>query len=95
MREGVTVGAEGASTPAADRLSIELLRRRLTTDVIGHHVYVFDTVDSTNQVLHTWPRAAPARAPRAQRGRPSPRPHTRGGGPMAKRILIRRTLGLW
>jgi BirA family biotin operon repressor/biotin-[acetyl-CoA-carboxylase] ligase len=53
MHESRSVGAEGAVAPAADRLSIELLRRKLTTDVIGHHVYVFGTVDSTNRVLHT------------------------------------------
>ncbi len=34
-----------------DRLSLERLRRHLTTDVVGHHVYIFGTVDSTNRVL--------------------------------------------
>jgi BirA family transcriptional regulator, biotin operon repressor / biotin---[acetyl-CoA-carboxylase] ligase len=34
-----------------DRLSLELLRRHLTTEVVGHHVYVFDSVDSTNRAL--------------------------------------------
>jgi BirA family biotin operon repressor/biotin-[acetyl-CoA-carboxylase] ligase len=34
-----------------DRLSLEQLRRHLATEVIGHHVYLFDTVDSTNHVL--------------------------------------------
>jgi BirA family biotin operon repressor/biotin-[acetyl-CoA-carboxylase] ligase len=34
-----------------DRLSLERLRRHLTTEVVGHHVYIFGTVDSTNHVL--------------------------------------------
>jgi BirA family transcriptional regulator, biotin operon repressor / biotin---[acetyl-CoA-carboxylase] ligase len=34
-----------------DRLSLEQLRRHLTTEVVGHHVYVFDRVDSTNRAL--------------------------------------------
>jgi BirA family biotin operon repressor/biotin-[acetyl-CoA-carboxylase] ligase len=53
MHESGTIEAEGVSVPATDRLNIELLRRRLTTDVVGHHVYIFGTVDSTNRVLHT------------------------------------------
>jgi BirA family biotin operon repressor/biotin-[acetyl-CoA-carboxylase] ligase len=35
----------------SDRLSLERLRRYLTTEVVGHHVYIFGTVDSTNHVL--------------------------------------------
>src|SRR6185503_16848335 len=34
-----------------DRLSLEQLRRHLDTEVVGHHVYVFNSVDSTNRVL--------------------------------------------
>ena len=34
-----------------DRLSLEQLRRHLNTEVVGHHVYVFNSVDSTNRVL--------------------------------------------
>lgn len=34
-----------------DRLSLERLRRHLTTEVVGHHVYIFGTVGSTNRVL--------------------------------------------
>jgi BirA family biotin operon repressor/biotin-[acetyl-CoA-carboxylase] ligase len=33
------------------RLSLEPLRRHLTTEVVGHHVYIFNSVDSTNRVL--------------------------------------------
>jgi BirA family biotin operon repressor/biotin-[acetyl-CoA-carboxylase] ligase len=35
----------------SDRLSLERLRRHLTTETVGHHVYIFGTVDSTNHVL--------------------------------------------
>jgi BirA family biotin operon repressor/biotin-[acetyl-CoA-carboxylase] ligase len=34
-----------------DRLTQIALRRNLTTDVVGHHVYIFGTVDSTNRAL--------------------------------------------
>jgi BirA family biotin operon repressor/biotin-[acetyl-CoA-carboxylase] ligase len=34
-----------------DRLNLEHVRRHMTTDVVGHHVYIFGTVDSTNRVL--------------------------------------------
>src|SRR5262249_4706699 len=34
-----------------DRLTLEGLRRHLTTDIVGHHVYLFRTVDSTNRAL--------------------------------------------
>jgi BirA family biotin operon repressor/biotin-[acetyl-CoA-carboxylase] ligase len=34
-----------------DRLSLEQLRRHMTTERVGHHVYIFGTVDSTNRVL--------------------------------------------
>jgi BirA family biotin operon repressor/biotin-[acetyl-CoA-carboxylase] ligase len=34
-----------------DRLNLEQLRRHMTTDVVGHHVHIFGTVDSTNRVL--------------------------------------------
>jgi BirA family transcriptional regulator, biotin operon repressor / biotin---[acetyl-CoA-carboxylase] ligase len=36
---------------AGDRLTQLALRRHLTTDVVGHHVYIFGTVDSTNRTL--------------------------------------------
>jgi BirA family biotin operon repressor/biotin-[acetyl-CoA-carboxylase] ligase len=36
---------------AGDRLSLERLRRHLTTEVVGHHVYIFASVDSTNRAL--------------------------------------------
>jgi BirA family biotin operon repressor/biotin-[acetyl-CoA-carboxylase] ligase len=36
---------------ACDRLSLNGLRRRLTTEVVGHHVYIFGSVDSTNKAL--------------------------------------------
>jgi len=35
----------------SDRLSLERLRRHLTTEVVGHHVYIFNSVDSTNRAL--------------------------------------------
>jgi len=38
-------------TRMCDRLTLRELRRHLTTDVVGHHVYVFGTVTSTNRVL--------------------------------------------
>jgi BirA family transcriptional regulator, biotin operon repressor / biotin---[acetyl-CoA-carboxylase] ligase len=53
MHDSQAIELEGASAVVADRLSIELLRRRLTTEVVGHHVYVFGTVDSTNRALHS------------------------------------------
>jgi len=34
-----------------ERLSLERLRRHLTTEVVGHHLYVFNSVDSTNRAL--------------------------------------------
>jgi BirA family biotin operon repressor/biotin-[acetyl-CoA-carboxylase] ligase len=36
---------------STDHLSAELVRRHLTTEVVGHHVYILDVVDSTNRVL--------------------------------------------
>ena len=36
---------------ACDRLSLDGLRRHLTTEVVGHHVYIFGRVDSTNKAL--------------------------------------------
>ena len=36
---------------ACDRLSLDGLRRHLTTEVVGHHVYLFGSVDSTNSAL--------------------------------------------
>lgn len=36
---------------ACDRLSLAGLRRHLTTEVVGHHVYIFGSVDSTNKAL--------------------------------------------
>jgi BirA family biotin operon repressor/biotin-[acetyl-CoA-carboxylase] ligase len=36
---------------AFDRLSLERLRLHLTTEVVGHHVYIFNSVDSTNRAL--------------------------------------------
>jgi BirA family transcriptional regulator, biotin operon repressor / biotin---[acetyl-CoA-carboxylase] ligase len=38
-------------TTPFDHLSAELVRRHLTTEVVGHHVYILDVVDSTNRVL--------------------------------------------
>ena len=37
--------------PTVERLNLERLRRHLTTEVVGHHIYIFETVDSTNRVL--------------------------------------------
>jgi BirA family biotin operon repressor/biotin-[acetyl-CoA-carboxylase] ligase len=34
-----------------DRLTLRALRRHLTTEVVGQHIYMFDTVTSTNHVL--------------------------------------------
>ena len=34
-----------------DRLSLERLRRHLTAQTLGHHMFVFNTVDSTNRAL--------------------------------------------
>ena len=34
-----------------DRLTLEAVRRNLATDVVGHHLYIFGTVESTNHVL--------------------------------------------
>ena len=34
-----------------DRLTVEAVRRQLATDVVGHHLYLFGTVASTNCVL--------------------------------------------
>jgi BirA family biotin operon repressor/biotin-[acetyl-CoA-carboxylase] ligase len=53
MEHSGTIEPGRANAPATDRLNVELLRRRLTTDVVGHHVYILGTVDSTNRVLHT------------------------------------------
>jgi BirA family transcriptional regulator, biotin operon repressor / biotin---[acetyl-CoA-carboxylase] ligase len=36
---------------ACDRMTLHELRRYLTTDVVGHHIYMFNTVTSTNEVL--------------------------------------------
>jgi BirA family biotin operon repressor/biotin-[acetyl-CoA-carboxylase] ligase len=36
---------------SSDRLTLDGLRRHLTTDLVGHHVYIFRTVDSTNRAL--------------------------------------------
>ena len=38
-------------TPAHDQLSISRLRRHLDTEVVGHHIYLLGTVESTNTVL--------------------------------------------
>ncbi len=65
-----------------DRLSLERLRRHLTTELVGHHVYIFGTVDSTNRVLAQMAdRGAAegtvvlAEAQTAGRGRPVPAAH--------------------
>jgi BirA family biotin operon repressor/biotin-[acetyl-CoA-carboxylase] ligase len=34
-----------------DRLTLEGVRRHLDTEVIGQHIYIFDSVDSTNHAL--------------------------------------------
>ena len=36
---------------SVDRLTPEGVRKHLMTDVVGHHIYLFRTVDSTNRVL--------------------------------------------
>ncbi|HXD96791.1 MAG TPA: biotin--[acetyl-CoA-carboxylase] ligase [Candidatus Acidoferrum sp.] len=36
---------------ACDRLSLDGLRRHLTTEIVGHHIYIFGSVDSTNSAL--------------------------------------------
>ena len=38
-------------TTSFDHLSAELVRRHLTTEVVGHHLYILDVVDSTNRVM--------------------------------------------
>jgi len=50
-RPRVMTKEEGRMTGMCDRLTLRELRRHLTTDVVGHHVYVFGTVTSTNRVL--------------------------------------------
>jgi BirA family transcriptional regulator, biotin operon repressor / biotin---[acetyl-CoA-carboxylase] ligase len=40
-----------------DRLSIEVLRRGLSTDVLGRHIYLFGTVRSTNAVMRSLAQA--------------------------------------
>src|SRR4029078_9890179 len=45
------VGGERRMTPEHDHLSIPRLRRHLDTEVVGHHIYLLGTVDSTNKVL--------------------------------------------
>jgi BirA family biotin operon repressor/biotin-[acetyl-CoA-carboxylase] ligase len=50
-RPRVMTKEEGRMTRMCDRLTLRELRRHLTTDVVGHHVYVFGTVTSTNRVL--------------------------------------------
>jgi BirA family biotin operon repressor/biotin-[acetyl-CoA-carboxylase] ligase len=34
-----------------DRLTLEGVRRHLDTEVVGQHIYIFESVDSTNQAL--------------------------------------------
>jgi len=36
---------------ACDRMTLRELRRHLATDVVGHHIYMFDTTGSTNRAL--------------------------------------------
>jgi BirA family transcriptional regulator, biotin operon repressor / biotin---[acetyl-CoA-carboxylase] ligase len=36
---------------SCDHLSLDQLRRHLTTEVVGQHIYLFGSVDSTNAVL--------------------------------------------
>ncbi len=40
-----------------DELSIELVRRHLTTEILGRHIYLFGTVRSTNAVLRSLAQA--------------------------------------
>jgi BirA family biotin operon repressor/biotin-[acetyl-CoA-carboxylase] ligase len=42
---------ERRMTRMCDRLTLRALRRHLTTDVVGRHIYIFDAVTSTNRVL--------------------------------------------
>ena len=42
---------ESTGTPIHDHLSIPRLRRHLDTEVVGHHIYLLGTVESTNTVL--------------------------------------------
>jgi BirA family transcriptional regulator, biotin operon repressor / biotin---[acetyl-CoA-carboxylase] ligase len=39
------------SMPACDRLSLDVMRRHLATDIVGRHVYLLGRVDSTTAVL--------------------------------------------
>ncbi|HET7340761.1 MAG TPA: biotin--[acetyl-CoA-carboxylase] ligase [Methylomirabilota bacterium] len=39
------------SMPACDRLSLDLMRRHLAAEIVGRHVYLLGTVDSTTAVL--------------------------------------------
>jgi BirA family biotin operon repressor/biotin-[acetyl-CoA-carboxylase] ligase len=46
------------TTPAAcDHLAIDLIRRKLDTSVVGRHVYLFESVTSTNDALRHFARA--------------------------------------
>jgi BirA family transcriptional regulator, biotin operon repressor / biotin---[acetyl-CoA-carboxylase] ligase len=46
------------TTPAAcDHLAIDLIRRRLDTTVVGRHMYLFESVTSTNDALRHFARA--------------------------------------
>ena len=67
-------------TPEHDHLSIPRLRRHLDTEVVGQHIYLLGTVDSTNTVLRKLAEAGPgegtvvlAEAQRAGRARPGGR----------------------
>lgn len=42
---------DARSDRAHDRLTVDLIRRRLTTNRVGFQLYVFDRVDSTNAML--------------------------------------------
>jgi BirA family biotin operon repressor/biotin-[acetyl-CoA-carboxylase] ligase len=46
------------TTPGAcDHLAIDLIRRKLDTSVVGRHVYLFESVTSTNDALRHFARA--------------------------------------
>lgn len=45
------------ATPACDRLAIELIRRHLDTTIVGRHMYLFQSVTSTNDALRHFARA--------------------------------------
>jgi BirA family biotin operon repressor/biotin-[acetyl-CoA-carboxylase] ligase len=79
-----------------DALSIELIRRRLSTRVVGHQMYLFGEVESTNEVLRELGRAGAregtvvlAECQRAGRGRHGKRWFSPGGVNLYASVLLR------